>query len=397
LVFKINGFNQKLPKLLELLLDNMENFGKHLDEKTFNEIKQQQMKSYYNGILKPNATRKDIRLSVLQNVHWTLFSKLKALESITPNSLLEEFVSNLIPSCHVRMLIQGNMSAPQAREMYKMISTRKESCSPSKLCIFPEIQTHCLKTGRHTIRVRGVNKNDTNSSVINYYQSGPGNLREEVLNEFVMMVMDEPVFDFLRTKEQLGYHVYGTVRNTFGILGLSVTVNTQANKFSVSHVDERIEAFLKEFLVQLRNLKQDELEALCETLKSMKQTVDLTLKEEFDRNWAEITCGEYTFDRLKRQIDLIPQITAEAAASHLEKLVCQENTNSYKKLGVQVVGGQSTDEGEVISLDDTLKESDILKCIGATDDKDPNNTNFILDFNSYKENLNLYPISRIVK
>lgn len=45
------------------------------------------------------------------------------------------------------------------------------------------------------------------------------------------MVMDEPVFNFLRTKEQLGYHVYCTNHNTYGILGLSVTVNTQANKF----------------------------------------------------------------------------------------------------------------------------------------------------------------------
>ncbi|CAL4145200.1 unnamed protein product, partial [Meganyctiphanes norvegica] len=397
LVIKINGFNQKLPKLLELLLDNMENFGKQLEEKTFNEIKQQQMKSYYNGILKPNTTRKDIRLSVLQNVHWTLFSKLKALKDITPSSLLEEFVSNLIPSCHVRMLVQGNISESQTKEMYNMIRSKKESSSPSTMCVYPEIQTHCLVVGRNVVRVTGVNRNDTNSSVINYYQSGPGNLWEEVLNEFVMMVMDEPLFDFLRTKEQLGYHVYGTVRNTFSILGLSVTVNTQANKFSVSHVDERIEAFLKEFVMHLRNLKQEELEALRETLKSMKQTVDLTLKEEVDRNWAEISCGEYIFDRLKREIDLIPQITTEAASSYLEKLVCQENNNNYKKLSVQVVGGQSSEDGEVITLEDTLKQSEILKCIGASDDKDPNDTNFILDLESHKEKLVLYPVSRIVK
>ena len=43
--------------------------------------------------------------------------------------------------------------------------------------------------------------------------------------------MDEPVFDVLRTREQLGYHVYPTLHNTFGVLGFSITVDFQADKF----------------------------------------------------------------------------------------------------------------------------------------------------------------------
>jgi nardilysin len=42
--------------------------------------------------------------------------------------------------------------------------------------------------------------------------------------------MEEPVFDTLRTKEQLGYHVYSSKREMFGILAFSVTVNCQAGK-----------------------------------------------------------------------------------------------------------------------------------------------------------------------
>lgn len=43
--------------------------------------------------------------------------------------------------------------------------------------------------------------------------------------------MEEPVFDILRTREQLGYNVYATLRNTFGVLGFSITVDFQADKF----------------------------------------------------------------------------------------------------------------------------------------------------------------------
>ena len=45
------------------------------------------------------------------------------------------------------------------------------------------------------------------------------------------MLMEEPVFDTLRTKEQLGYSVHSTMRDTFGVLGCSVTVKTQVDKF----------------------------------------------------------------------------------------------------------------------------------------------------------------------
>lgn len=45
------------------------------------------------------------------------------------------------------------------------------------------------------------------------------------------MLMAEPLFDVLRTKEQLGYQVYNIVRDTFGILGFSVTVTCRAGKY----------------------------------------------------------------------------------------------------------------------------------------------------------------------
>uniref|UniRef100_A0AAV2KUD5 p53 tetramerisation domain-containing protein n=1 Tax=Knipowitschia caucasica TaxID=637954 RepID=A0AAV2KUD5_KNICA len=43
--------------------------------------------------------------------------------------------------------------------------------------------------------------------------------------------MEEPCFDFLRTKETLGYSVSSCWRNTSGVLGFTITVETQATKF----------------------------------------------------------------------------------------------------------------------------------------------------------------------
>ena len=71
-------------------------------------------------------------------------------------------------------------------------------------------------------------------AVTNYYQFGPGSMKEYMHFEVGCQIMEEPVFDILRTKEQLGYSVFSMLRNTHGILGISVTVNSQV---SVHEID----------------------------------------------------------------------------------------------------------------------------------------------------------------
>ena len=52
-------------------------------------------------------------------------------------------------------------------------------------------------------------------------------MHKYMLLEVGCQIMEEPVFDTLRTKEQLGYSVFSMLRNAHGIIGLSITVNTQ--------------------------------------------------------------------------------------------------------------------------------------------------------------------------
>jgi nardilysin len=76
----------------------------------------------------------------------------------------------------------------------------------------------------------------------------------------------------------------------------------------VSHVDARIEAFLKRFSKMLKNMKGKELEEVSSSLIKLKQLSDLHLKEEVSRNWDEITSGCYMFDRLEREVSVVPSL-----------------------------------------------------------------------------------------
>ncbi|XP_067025867.1 nardilysin-like [Acropora muricata] len=150
------------------------------------------------------------------------------------------------------------------------------------------------------------------------------------------MIMEEPCFNVLRTREQLGYHVSCTCTNTFGILGFSVTVQTQATKFSAEHVDSRIDAFLEEFGAKLSSMTEEDFSSQVDSLIELKEHKDLILAEEADRNWTEIRDQTYLFDRKKREVESLRKLSKEDIyqwfVSHFK------GGKNYKKLSVQVVG-----------------------------------------------------------
>nr|CAD7600575.1 unnamed protein product [Timema genevievae] len=116
------------------------------------------------------------------------------------------------------------------------------------------------------------------------------------------MLMEEPLFNNLRTKEQLGYSISCELRDTFGILGFTISVNTQANKHSADYIDERIEEFLKTFLKFVETLPSEDLKEVRNSIIKLKQSTDLYLREEVTRNWHEIINQEYVFDRRTKEV-----------------------------------------------------------------------------------------------
>merc|ERR1712096_450767 len=168
----------------------------------------------------------------------------------------------------------------------------------------------------------GLDRGDANTLVTNYYQKGAGSLRDHAVLESIVQLMEEPVFDTLRTQEQLGYSVAMTLRNTYGVLGLSVTVNTQATKFTAEHVEQRIENFFKEFIAD--HLTEEEVGEAVSALTKLKLRADVTLEEEVSRNWQEIMSKEYVFNRNEKEVAILAEIGLEDVKSVAASFVHQE-------------------------------------------------------------------------
>ncbi|XP_029900301.1 nardilysin [Myripristis murdjan] len=331
LVIKVKGFNHKLPLLLHLIIDYLADFSASPD--VFSMFSEQLKKTYFNILIKPEKLGKDVRLLILEHSRWSMVEKYQALtEGLTVDELME-FSRTFKAQLYAEGLVQGNFTSAESEQFLQYVTDKLQfSKLPAEVPVMFRVVELPLK--HHICKVKSLNKGDANSEVTVYYQSGPKNLREHTLMELLVMHMEEPCFDFLRTKETLGYHVYPTCRNTSGVLGFSVTVETQATKFNTELVELKIEEFLASFGEKLSALTEEAFNTQVTALVKLKECEDTHLGEEVDRNWAEVVTQQYVFDRLNREIDALKQMTRVELVSWFQ----EHRGQSSRKLSVHVVG-----------------------------------------------------------
>ncbi|XP_056282428.1 nardilysin-like isoform X2 [Pseudoliparis swirei] len=343
----VKGFNHKLPLLFHLIVDHLASFSS--SPAVFNMFCEQLKKTYYNILIRPEKLGKDVRLLVLEHSRWSMVQKYEVLSAGLTSDDLMDFSRCFRSELYAEGLVQGNISAAESEQFLHYI-TEKLQFSKLPVEVPVMFQVVELPLERHILKVKSLNKGDANSEVTVYYQSGPKLLREHTLVELLVMHMEEPCFDFLRTKETLGYHVYPTCRNTSGVLGFSVTVETQATKFNTEEVELKIEEFLSSFGETLSSLSEDAFRTQVTALVKLKQCEDTHLGEEVDRNWAEVVTQQFVFDRLNREIEALKLMSHQELVSWFK----EHRGGSGRKLSVHVVGfgAKEQDEEEEEEEDD---------------------------------------------
>jgi len=377
LVIKVSGLSDKLPNLMEVMVQRLVSFKEDTSKEMFQAVLEQQRKNYHNHTIKAKRLVRDVRLELLQDVYHAPHDKHNLVRQLSLEQVTQ-FAEQFLSQMYIQGLVQGNMTTEQARGVDNMLRT-KLKCSPLPADSVTDIRCNGLPDGTWTVRVDSLDRGDANTLVTNYYQKGAGSLRDHAVLESIVQLMEEPVFDTLRTQEQLGYSVAMTLRNTYGVLGLSVTVNTQATKFTAEHVEQRIENFFKEFIAD--HLTEEEVGEAVSALTKLKLRADVTLEEEVSRNWQEIMSKEYVFNRNEKEVAILAEIGLEDVKSVLLPLL------STKKLSVQVVGSDNPDPAqETIAMD--TKETSLKYHTGDQLVGEPN---------TWKKQLVTHPILFITK
>ncbi|XP_013184144.2 nardilysin [Amyelois transitella] len=391
-VLKVIGYSQNLHLLVELISREMRLAGASLQQSLFEAVREVRARSYHNMLIKPYKLAKDMRMNVLLSPYISPRDKAAAVHNITLDDL-KEFSDRLLSRMYVQVLMQGNLAWYDAIRISEMVvhNIKWEGLSEEEL---PALHVHQLPLGEKKIRALNLNPMSPNSMVANYYQGELSTPKDTATLEVLMMLMEEPVFDVLRTKEQLGYSVFCTMRYTFGVLGFSVSVDARADKHSVSYVDSRIEAFLKKFARDMRKLSENSLAATKHALVQLKHTTDYELKEEVERNWREVVSREYQFQRLFTEAEAIDKIKLSDIRGWVDNHFLIGNRSQFRKLSVQVMGhkaGADNTTSEAVK-DYKLTLLDASEPLG---DSPENNSDFITDLDRVKSTLPIIDVPKV--
>ncbi|KAM9325165.1 nardilysin [Gastrophryne carolinensis] len=394
LVIKVKGFNHKLPLLFQLIIDYFADFT--TSPNVYEMITEQLKKTYFNILIKPEKLGKDIRLLILEHKRWSMMEKYQTIMKGVSLEELTSFVDQFKSRLYVEGLVQGNFTSKESTEFLNYVVSKLQYL-PLEQTIPVQFQVVELPASHHLCKVKSLNKGDTNSEVTVYYQSGAKSLREYALMELLVMHMEEPCFDFLRTKQTLGYHVYPTCRNTSGILGFSVTVETQANKYNSEVVDKKIDDFLVCFGEKMESLTDEAFTAQVKALIKLKECEDTHLGEEVERNWGEVLTQQYLFDRLEHEIQALKTFKKTELASCF-----QEHRGCHRRLlSVHVVGFGEKEPDSAASQMPTEKPGNTYTNITSLTFLPPSplmaNTVPISDIRNFTSTLKLLPYHKIVK
>ena len=107
-------------------------------------------------------------------------------------------------------------------------------------------------------------------------------------------IANEPAFDQLRTKEQLGYIVQSSVTMRTGELGWKVLIQSERDPV---HVESRIENFITSMSGILDKMTEEDFAKNRQSLISKREEKAKNLGEETRKYWNRVTDQYYEFGR----------------------------------------------------------------------------------------------------
>lgn len=357
-------------------------------EEQFSVFVEQLLKNFENVFLKPKSISRDLRLSILDQNHIALPEKNQILKELTFDAF-KSFCTRYLQQIKIKAVLQGNLNATQAEKITHDVLNVLD-CGKINDLTDIEIRTMKIPNGSTYLRCKAYNPNDVNTVVINFYQIGSITIRLNALIDLLVTIAEEPVFDILRTKEQLAYDVSCGIRDNQGVLGYTITVNSQESKFNADHVDERIENFRKELLQIIKAMPNEEFEQYKQSLILIKLTEDTDLKDEIARNWAEITSDEYIFDRAQQEVNALRSITQQ----ELIEFYVNSLGDNEQKFSTQIIGNPNGNKIAEDDDDDVVVDKSIFDRIEIVEFKAVDKGVLIRDISQFKKTLDVYPTSK---
>ena len=139
-----------------------------------------------------------------------------------------------------------------------------------------------------------------------------------------MQFIQEPTFDQLRTKEQLGYVVFSRPRSARDILSAWFLIQSPGK--NCEHIRKRLDIHLDKMRKKVRDMTDEQFQTCVGSVMTDISEKDKNLLEAHNRIWgAELSTHAYIFDRQDREVALLPTITKAEFQAYFEAMFFKPN------------------------------------------------------------------------
>lgn len=365
-----HGFNEKLPLLIDIVIQCLKNYESLITEEIFTMIKSKAINSLKNFRYDLDYVTFDLQRSLIEDPNWDLEQRINCINDIDYKQLLTFYKQ--LKDLYCQALIQGNINQTQAINISeKIVSTL--NYQPLDKKSYPNMSIKRLNQGDCRIQMLNKNPTDKNCIVFKYYQFDKNELNDSVKYFVLESLVQESAFNELRTKQCLGYDVEFSVANNQQHYGFYLKVAHQLDKFDTQFVFNRIDEFIKQFWENFDD--PDEVNKVKDALIALKSVPDDSLLQEFNRNKKEIIKNRFKFNLLEIEIEALKNLKFEDIKN------LKDGFFLVRGFSIEIIGNVTTKDKDEDNLDPPFKKI----CL-----EEKNNFTYISSIEEYKSKLNSY-------
>lgn len=292
LTVEVGGYNDKLSVLLEKVIRTMRDL--EIRDDRFEIIKERKTRAFENQELLDPYRQVTLFTRWMSKERYCLSRELaEVLPDITAEQM-RAFYPQVLRQMHMEMLVTGNVYKEEALKMADLVESvfkptpyPPKQWVPQRYLAFPSGSDYLFED----VLANPDNVNHCIEYVVHVGDAQDRAIRARLL--LISQMMDEPAFNVLRTKEQLGY-VVGSGPILWGNR-LMHRILIQSER-DCPYLEQRIDAFLFEFekMIQdmpLKRFEEQKIGVINKRLEKIK-----TLGQESGRFWHHISSQQYDFE-----------------------------------------------------------------------------------------------------
>lgn len=326
LELNIHGYNDKLSVLMEKVLSTLREA--ELSEARFDIIKERFARELKNaGYRQPYSQIGDYTRYLVDERRFITKQYAAELPYVTFEDV-KVFAKQMVSQAHVEMIIHGNVYREEAKKWAQLVEStlKPRILPPSQWAVRRNM---LLPPGSNFVFNHKLDDPENVNHAIEYYlQIGPNtDFETRAKVQIFAQMTDEPSFDQLRTKEQLGYVVWSGARPSATTTGYRVLIQSERTP---QYLESRIDAFLSKFKKDLAAMSSEDFEKHKKSLIARKLEKMKNLTSETNRLWNYVMSETFNFFQVDADVEHIRKTTKEEMIEFFARYIDPESTTRAK-------------------------------------------------------------------